>query len=188
MSVAFAFCGSIGSGKSAVSRRFANRFAGAWNSFGNTVKLIATERAIEPSRENLQQIGAALVETEPENFCRRVLAGATDSQGSSEMIVIDGVRHRSILDHLRRLFTPNRLICVFVDAPLNIRVERLKDRDGLSEAQVLALQKHSTEVEVECDLRAAADFVADNSGSLDHCENELVGWAIQQRLVTRPAP
>src|SRR6266852_1814791 len=100
----FAFCGPIGSGKSSVSRAFAQVIGSAWNSFGATVREIAAERGLPLNRESLQEIGAAEVSKNRITFCRRVIdrAGADPRQG----IVIDGLRHIDILEELRRAGAP----------------------------------------------------------------------------------
>jgi len=175
MKTAFTFSGAIGSGKSTVSSRFAQRLGAKWNSFGNTVRRIAAEKGIEPSRENLQRLGAAAVEANQEAFCRKVIDGAEG--GAEDFIVIDGVRHERILECLRVLVSPTPLLAVFVDTPQQIRLERLRTRDGLSMAQITELQRHSTETEVETKLRAKANFVASNAGRVEDCEDELLRWA-----------
>jgi dephospho-CoA kinase len=175
MKPAFTFSGAIGSGKSTVSSQFARRIGAKWNSFGNTVRRIAAEQGIDPSRQNLQRLGAAAVEMNQEELCRKVIEGTEG--GDEDYLVIDGVRHERILDCLRKSVSPRTLVAVFVDSPEQIRLERLRTRDGLSMDQITELQRHSTETEVETKLRTRADIVVSNAGRVEECENALFRWA-----------
>lgn len=155
MSLLVAFSGPIGSGKSTVSRQVALELGGIWSGFGNTVRAIAAERNIPNERKALQSLGADLVANSPDTFCRRVIA-SSDAKPSQDLI-IDGVRHISIRNHLRALSPPRRFCLIYVDAAPDLRMSRLKTRDGLSADEVAELSKHSTEVEVETQLSQQAD-------------------------------
>lgn len=175
MNTIFAICGPIGSGKSSVSKQFAARIGATWNSFGSTTREIAKERGLPSTRQALQALGADLVANEQSKFCGRVLGAAlreTDKPG-----VIDGLRHARILSCVRKIVDPRHVAVIYVDAPVEVRLQRVKLRDGLSEAQLAELDRHSTEVEVEQKLKALADFVADNSGTTELCVSEIVRWA-----------
>jgi dephospho-CoA kinase len=175
MSTAFAFCGSIGSGKSSVSRAFAQAIKAGWNSFGDTVRRVAGEKGVEPSRQNLQEIGARLVSEDATSFCQRVVREA--SATSLGHVVIDGIRHKKMIEMLRATVAPRRLVCIFVDCQIEERLARLKQRDGLSEEQLMKFQSHSTEIEVEGQLREVADLVLNNSGPVERALRELQVWA-----------
>jgi dephospho-CoA kinase len=79
--------------------------------------------------------------------------------------------------------SPHELICVYVDASRAARLERVKERDGLSAEQLAALERHSTEIEVEQRLKRAADFIANNANSTEECADTVVEWAKSRRLV-----
>jgi dephospho-CoA kinase len=179
MSVLFAFSGPIGSGKSNVSKLFAERIGAKRNSFGGTVREIATERGLPVGRTDLQALGAILVASERDGFCRRVVAVALNDVLST--VVIDGLRHVEILAELKRIVDPRIVRCVYVDAPLSIRLERVRLRDGLSQSELVELQRHSTEVEVEQHLRAKSDYIADNSQTVGDCVERVIEWARGQR-------
>jgi dephospho-CoA kinase len=175
MNTLFAFSGPIGSGKSDVSKRFAEIVGAKRNSFGSTVREIAIERGLPVSRGDLQALGALLVASERDGFCRRVVAIALNDLASP--IVIDGLRHVEVLAELKRIVNPRMVRCIYVDAPPLVRLERVGLRDGLSQSALAELERHSTEVEVEQHLRARSDYIAENSGSLEDCVNGLVSWA-----------
>jgi dephospho-CoA kinase len=176
----FAFSGPIGSGKSSVSKLFAAKILAAWNSFGTTVKEVAEERGLATDRESLQRLGAMLVKEDRNSFCRRVVTKATNDKDRA--IVIDGLRHIDVLKELRVVVSPKELMCVYVDTPRTIRLERLKTRDGLADNQVADLERHSTEIEVEQGLKAVADFVSDNSQSVEQCVDTIVQWVKKREL------
>jgi dephospho-CoA kinase len=159
------FSGRIGSGKTQVSKAVASAFGLRWNSFGATIKNIAVERDLPTTRKDLQALGETLVATESEELCRRVLLEGKPS--GTEPIVIDGLRHRHIRDILQQLLAPAALVVVFVNVSDVICLERLRVRDGLSLSQIQEFEEHSTEIQVASEIRALADLVADNSGTLD---------------------
>jgi dephospho-CoA kinase len=175
MKTTFAFCGPIGSGKSNVSKSFATQISAGWNSFGTTVREVALERGLPTNRESLQDLGAKLVQRERSLLCRRAIGKAMNVPGSPT--VIDGLRHIDILEELRLVVSPQQLVCVYVNTPRDVRLERVKQRDGLSAEQLADLERHSTEVEVELNLKKVADFIADNQHSVEQCVDAIVQWA-----------
>jgi dephospho-CoA kinase len=160
MNFLVAFSGPMGSGKSTISKQVAAQVGGKWTGFGDAVRSIAKERSLVGGREMLQELGAELVAKSPELFCRRVISEA--SAATDQLLVVDGVRHKSIRDHLAAVSWPRRFCLVYVDAPLELRLDRLKSRDGLSAEKAAALANHSTEIEVENKLRQLADKRVDN--------------------------
>jgi dephospho-CoA kinase len=171
----FTFSGPIGSGKSSVSKLFASTAGAGWSGFGATVKEIALERHLPISREDLQVLGANLVEKECSSFCRRVIFKAREGQQGAS--VIDGLRHIRVLKELRSIVGCDPLVCVYVDAPQPLRLERVKARDGVSHEKLAELEKHSTEIEVNNRLKEVADFVANNGGSVEDCVASIVQWS-----------
>ena len=171
MNTIFAFSGPIGSGKSSVSKLFASKIGATWVGFGATVKKIALERKLPTDRESLQKLGASLVKDEAESFCSRVVVEISDKPA-----VIDGLRHISILEALRDLLKPRNVKCIYVDTPLDIRLNRVKLRDGLTSEQLSKLGMHSTEIQVDHDVKSVADFVAANRNSVEECVDSIVAW------------
>src|ERR1022692_651447 len=147
----FVFCGPIASGKSSISKLFATRVGATWNGFGSTVRKIALERGLATDRESLQCLGAVLIKDETVIFCSRVIELAVNAP--NKPAVIDGLRHLTILQELRHMFNPRKVVCMYIDTPLAIRLERVKKRDDISPKQLAKLEMHSTEVEVEHQLK-----------------------------------
>lgn len=161
MKTHFVFCGKIGSGKTTVSRLFAEQANARWNSFGSTVKGLAVERSQPTTREALQTLGAELVSTSPDFFCQRVIQQAKPDTGS--FFVLDGLRHASILEQLKKILHPDQILFIFVDLDESIRLERIRQRGVPSLQELAKLEAHSTEIQVMAELRELSDFCVDNS-------------------------
>jgi cytidylate kinase len=168
------FCGKLGSGKSTVSRGVASRIGAQWNGFGSTVMSIAIERKLPIDRGQLQTLGAQLVRETPDYFCDRVLSGAGYSTG--HVVVLDGLRHESILTLLRKKLAPDNLLCIYVEVEDEIRIERVARRSSLNEDEVRRLDMHSTEIQVEKALRSLSELVVDNSQSPELAVDAVTCW------------
>jgi dephospho-CoA kinase len=150
--------GAIGSGKSEVSRTLARELGATRLGFGDFVRREAEARVVEPTRENLQELGEQLIdELGASELVRRVLADAPPA----ELVVIDGVRHLAVDEALKELATEYFL--VFVEVDDDTRRKRLTEREG-HEADLAALDHHSTERELPL-LRARAAAIVDGTDS-----------------------
>src|SRR5437870_2728091 len=102
-----AFAGRIASGKSAVSRAVAERYAVDRVSFGDAVRGEAARLGLGESRATLQDLGEELIGAGWDAFCSLV----TDQVQWDGLrpLVVDGVRHLGAIDALRRRAAPSRL-------------------------------------------------------------------------------
>ena len=152
------FSGKIASGKSSLSAALARTLSLPRVSFGDYVRNVAAYLGLESSdRETLQDLGAFLAKR-PVPFCRQVLAQAGDKQAGS--IIVDGLRHVSILDEQVTLVAPRQVVLVYVRASDATVERRSRQRRVLVEAD--GPEKHSTEYQVETLLRERADIIVDN--------------------------
>jgi len=164
LSCAFAFSGAIGSGKTTLSLALSEKISCSYASFGGYIRMLAMDNGYkDPSREQLQQIGEYLVNTDTVNFCEAVLHSAGWQKG--ENLVIDGVRHLEVLRTLHRILIPQRLVLIYVEVEDHKRVERIKSR-GLEIISSLD-SKHSTEVQVPAKLKNIADLIVDSSDPVE---------------------
>lgn len=154
--------GPIASGKTTISQHIAASFGWPWTSFGSYVRAEALRRGLSDSRPILQQIGDDLIAQGQEDFCRAVLVAAGWSPGAS--VVLDGVRHVSVVNALRALVAPQSLILVYVTIAENTRVARLRARGVDLEVQH-HYDAHANEADVLTTLPYIADIILD--GSLD---------------------
>jgi dephospho-CoA kinase len=172
------FSGRFGSGKTTLAHATAASLGGGYAGFGATIKRIAIEHSLPITRENLQALGEQLVRERAEELCRRVIAERQPNDAARS--IIDGLRHKEVYDILRRLSGPKRLLCVFVDIPDDIRIQRIKAREPLSDLQISQIDNHSTEIQVGTVIRSLADISVDNSKSIRAVVDEIVR-AINQR-------
>ena len=160
-----AFSGKSGSGKSTISTSLADRLGWKRASFGGYVRRVAAERGLTESIESLQDLGAELVANGLAQFCRGVLEAANWRTG--EPLIVDGVRHSEVLETLRALTAPSRVILVFVTVGEAERFARLQDRGMKDQSRLAKIESHSIERQVQDALRALADLVVDSGTSLE---------------------
>lgn len=163
MNPIIAFAGRMGAGKSSVSAPLAADLKWKLASFGGFVRKIATNRGVEHTRESLQAIGEELEADDPTRFCRSVLDDAGWDAGES--VVVEGIRHVSILNALKSLVAPQPVFLVYLEAPEDVRRTRLEER-GAQEARSLSkAETHSTERDVISELPQLANLVLSTDGA-----------------------
>ena len=172
IATALAFSGHIGSGKSTLSRAVADAIGAARVSFGDHVRAVARHQGEPETRERLQAIGEALVASKMNDFCQSVLDQA--NAAPSEHVVIDGVRHAEVVECLRNLVTPRRLLLVYVETDISTRRSRRADRSA--DDQVGNDDAHSTEVQVASVLRRLADLTVSGSDDPPTVVQHVLDW------------
>jgi hypothetical protein len=159
--VALALAGPLLSGKSTVAQILAKRWEAPVVSFGGYVRAQARLKGFDMRRSTLQDLGQQLLEEQgPESFCRSVLADRGLSP-TELPVILDGVRHPSVLQGLRVVYAPRAVVLAFLDSPEDARAQRVSDQaeaEGTSAAEWAA---HETESHLS-DLRVIADVVADD--------------------------
>ena len=156
---AVAISGPVASGKSTVAAAVSAQTGWAVCSFGQYVRHQAHELGVSPDRPGLRRLGEELLGRDPLGFCVATLRLGGWSPG--EGVVIEGVRHAHVLESLRTTLDPLELIFAFVDAPEELRRERLASRRDTA-LDLEETQAHSTEVEVP-GLRTKGDIELDGS-------------------------
>jgi cytidylate kinase/transcriptional regulator with XRE-family HTH domain/Zn-dependent peptidase ImmA (M78 family) len=172
-----AFSGKIGSGKTTLSQQVADALGWRRASFGEYLSMFAKSQGLDDSREVLQELGESLVSRNPDDFCRSVLAHF--GWRSGEPLVIDGVRHATIFEALRRIVAPLDLRLVFVNVDEDTRLKRLKktDRDVIGRLQ--EVEAHSTERDVVNTLPSLASRHIRGDRPPNEVVREIVGWVHQ---------
>ena len=164
-SIIVGFSGPTSSGKTTFSSEISRILECKKVSFGEYVRKVATERSIEHTRDNLQNLGANLIqELGYEIFCKNVLNMVNWSQG--DFLIIDGIRHVEVLNTLKILTKPSKFFLVYIDIDLKKREERLKNQ-GLVKEDVKKIDKHSTEIQVHSDLKKYSDIIVDGTLSVE---------------------
>jgi tRNA uridine 5-carbamoylmethylation protein Kti12 len=171
-----AFSGKIGSGKSTLSAQVAKALNWKLASFGDYVRTVAKSEGLELSREVLQDLGASLVER-PEEFCRSVLAHYGWQFG--EPLVIEGVRHKEILEALQRIVAPLELRVVFLEIGDEERQRRMRAEESMESDQMKRVETHSTEKQVSEVLPDMADLTVSADRPVGELVREIVNWVHQ---------
>ena len=121
--------GPIGSGKDTVANCVAHRLQVPVYQISQPLKEIARNRGIEPTRENLTELGTTVATEEGEVFLARVLLDQIDKIG-----VISGMRQLQQIAYLRQ---NANLVLIAVNADPTIRFERVRLRHKPGEAKTL---------------------------------------------------
>ena len=158
MSLLVCFSGQIGSGKSSVSIAVAQALGWKRTGFGNYLRVEIERAGGDPtSRQALQDLGQRCVASDPEGFCRAVLALGGFMPGDD--FVIDGIRHIEIFRNLARLALPSTSRLLFLDAIEASRAARVGSRRDHADFQ--RAKAHDVEAELVKELPMHADAVVD---------------------------
>lgn len=165
------FSGGIASGKTTLSAAVAERLGMRRGSFGGFVRQTAKERGVEDTRESLQSLGETLIaEMGWDGFCAAVLHAAGWTPGST--LVLDGIRHTSAFETVRKYVAPMTTVLVFVDVERDVRQARA---DSAQAADLAKADTHSTEQDVHNGaLRNAAIIVLDGTKEIDALVDDVV--------------
>jgi cytidylate kinase len=170
-----AFSGLPQTGKTTLARRLAKELKCKFVSFGDFVRQEAVRRGIEkPTRRDLQDLGQALVTEDLLAFCRHVLETVKFSPG--EQIVLDGVRHKEVLEAVANLSPAQPIKLIYLVASIGVRRARSPRNVDLA-----SIDSHEVESHIEKDLRALADLVIDTEGDADESFHRLISWIRAKR-------
>jgi cytidylate kinase len=168
-----AFSGRRASGKSTISTEVAKALDWKLASFGGYIRAVAKNQGVSEETENLQEIGANLVE-EPDRFCREVLSHAGWQSG--EALIIEGVRHKEIMVSLRKIVAPLEARLVFLDIDEAERLKRIEEREQSSIDRTRAVEEHSTEAQVKDTLPTEADLRIGGDKDVETVVKEILSW------------
>lgn len=139
-----ALAGAQSSGKTTLARAVSSYTAAAYVGFGDLVRAEAARRGLVGSRDELQELGQALLhELGALLFSERALDVAGVAPGARP-VVWDGVRHPEVLDALREMYAPAPVTLVTLAPDETARRRRVEAR-GASEAELARSEAHETE-------------------------------------------
>lgn len=100
-------------------------------STGDQIREIAAERGIAQSRDVLRELGNELRDDNGSEFlCKRII----EEKAKTDKIVISGIRQPGEIKYLKEL---GNFHLIAVDAPVEVRFERMKARDRLGDPKTL---------------------------------------------------
>ena len=170
-STIIAMSGKIGSGKSTLADALSSKLSWPSVSFGGYIRNEAKKKQLKHTRDSLQQLGGELLKN-PNLLCSNVLSSI--SWNTDQCVIVDGIRHRSILDELHKLNPNSNIIFVYVDVNEKKRLDRLKKRNSNDYIELIKIESHFTETDVKKFLKDRADLVVDGDLPLNDLVQKIV--------------
>lgn len=176
-----AFTGRAKCGDKEVAARVAEQTNMPCLSFGEWLKQHAIQMGEQPDRPILQRLGQSLIDRAGAmSFCMRVLAELAPAELlgwtiAHKSFVLEGVRHKAVLEAIRFLVGPGRLKLVATERPDNERRALLREEESIE--NVDEVMSHATESEID-DVAAQANIHVQSSwGITEETQRvlELVG-------------
>jgi len=173
--------GTIGAGKNAVRQILQKHFNCYTVLLSSIITTEAQKKRSEFSRKTLQDLGNEL----RKRYGSEILAKLAVEylQKDKELVVIDGIRNPGEVEYLRRKFGRD-FVLIGVDAPLELRFERVVKRGNPSDPKtleefILIDKRDQGENEPEYGQQVkrcmeAADFLVVNDGTLEKLEKNVL--------------
>lgn len=151
--------GRIASGKSTLAKALASSTGWTAASFGAYIRYVATQRGLGTNRATLQAIGSELVQAGEESFVTDVFRSVGWQPG--QPAILEGVRHLSVLNAVRRVVAPLPVYHVHVAVGEAERSARVASR-GEGDRGIQLADVHETERDARpgAALEDAADYIA----------------------------
>jgi thymidylate kinase len=162
--------GRTASGKSTLGKLAAAQLCGEFASFGGYVRTLATSLGLGDDRLTLQDLGQRRVEEDVDRFVAGFLAYAGWAPG--KVLVVDGLRHLSVLSALERVVGSNEVLLGHLDISDEERDRRLRAR-GLSDEDIADIEKHASEIDVIRHLASRAALRLDGSLPLQELSERI---------------
>ncbi len=116
--------GTIASGKGIIADILREK-GFVYLSLSDELRLLAKERGIEITRENLQNLGDEMRAKEGKGFLAKLVSKRI-VENNYENVVVDGIRNPGEIEELKKM---NNFILISVDAAREIRFQRILERD-----------------------------------------------------------
>jgi dCMP deaminase len=184
--------GSLSAGKGVVSD-FLKEKGFIYLSLSNELREIAKEKKIELTRKNLQELGNQLRRERGADVLANIILKKILDQ-EYKKVVIDGIRNPGEIKVLKKL---NNFFIVSVDAPQEIRFQRMIERNRESDPKILdefllVDNKDKGIGETETGQGVAncmklADYTLFNSGNLEEAKEKVEKLYEEiERKISRP--
>lgn len=139
--------GKIHAGKSTLARELSRELNVPIISFGGYLRNFSESNGLPTDRISLQDLGSKRISEDAMKFLQDVLSC---SDLNTEIIIIEGIRHRSVLDALKSMFKVSYFI--YCETPFEERYKRYIDRDETKKLTIGEFQdidNHLVEQEIE---------------------------------------
>lgn len=135
--------GGTCSGKSTLARRIATHTGYPLTSFGDSLRQYAASTGLPSTREALQQLGQELIDKLGYDGLLQWTIEQSPHIQWNQALVLDGVRHVALYEHLARMFPQNVLVYCVCDK--ETQLARLMNRDGISREEAEHILSHMLE-------------------------------------------
>jgi hypothetical protein len=142
-------------------------------SFAETLRRIRSSDQETPEKQHMMRWGQEEVEVSPLYYSIATLVGALRSHPSTTRIILDGIRHKTILQVIRWL-QPQRLSTIAVTCPPGEFAARLRDRHPQANPDFIL--NDPTECEIH-ELVDSAEYRIEDSSSATKRQEFLHGLA-----------
>ncbi|MFA4995561.1 MAG: AAA family ATPase [Patescibacteria group bacterium] len=166
--------GTFGAGKDAVSEYLAEK-GFEHISTSDILREVAKERSLGLDRETVRMLSNNL----KKEFDSAILAKMAVEQKSKKNLVISALRDIGEIDYLK---TIDNFKLIFVDAPIEIRYERLIKRSRDDQEKKLTLEELKEKEQLEMSGKSSqridlckekADYIIDNSGTIEGLNKKI---------------
>lgn len=172
--------GGIGSGKSTVTRLFAD--LGAETADADVIAKQVTEPYGAAYKQIIMRFGNEILN--PDKTINRKILAETVFANKDKLEILNNITHRCVTEKLKDIVSKSHAKLVCLDVPLlftckypiycdktlaviadtDVRIDRVMKRSGLSEKEIISRMKNQLSNE---EFKTKADFCIVNNGSLD---------------------
>lgn len=166
--------GTFASGKDTVAEYLEGRGFEHF-SLSDELRKIAKEQNIEPTRDNLRELGNSIRDKfGPDYLPRKVL-----SKAKSDKVLISSIRQPAEIAFLRK---QKNFVLLGIDAPIEMRFERLRKRnrpgdpkslEELKEKEAKEMQNDSANAQKLHECMSSVDYIILNNGDFNKLYKEV---------------
>lgn len=173
MKLVIGLSGRIGGGKGTIGDYLMRKHGAEGRRFSDILRDLLLRLHIPIERAALQSLGATLRTQFGDDILVKTLQKDLET-AEAKIVIVDGVRYPNEVDMLRSF---ENSILFFVDAPPEIRFERVRKRgekgeDKIDYAEFLRAEERETERHLD-EVMALADYRLDNSGGFEDLYKQI---------------
>lgn len=169
--------GRIRSGKTYVARSLEATHGFVRFGFGDYVREQASQRGLGLDRSSLQELGQLMVETDAEQFTNGFIEHLPNTP--TARVVVDGLRHKSVMTALSRALGGDSLIVAGVKVPLSVQLSRLREQYPDTDDQVITRWvNHPNEAQIDAIVNNHAAIILSGTEAAEmSCAKVLHLWS-----------